>query len=243
MRVKNASINLTMLCPLLAAFSSDAFGCASCGSGGDDPLILYPNQEWRFYLGASRSFGFKTIKADGSLGDENAPTFKDALTLAIGKAITPHAFATVTFPYLQTWKDGTYKRAVGDPILAARWTVVPQDISAPWMPQLQLVGSYRFAHAKAQQEAENPNRLDVFGQGVPETKLGIDIFQGMTDVKMGVAQSFLFPGERNLGGQTTYPGLGSRSVVTLGYGIANVGKSNTPGKAGGLKTREPLKAV
>ena len=227
MRMKEASFKLTTMCIVLGAFSSDAFGCASCGSGGDDPLILYPNQDWRFYLGASRAFGFKTIKADGSLGDENAPTFKDALTLAIGKAITPFSFVTVTLPYLQNWKDNTYKRGVGDPILAARWTVVPQDISAPWIPQLQLMGSYRFAQAKPQQEADNPYRLDVFGQGVPETKLGIDIFQGMTDVKFGAAQSFLFPGERNLGGQTTYPGFGARSVVTLGYGISNVGKMLT----------------
>jgi len=203
---------------------STSLACASCGSGGDDPLILYPNQDWRFYLAASRSFGFKTVKSDGKLGEENAPTFKDAFTMAVGKAMTPTSFVTLTVPYLQNWKDGTYKRAYGDPIIATRWTLVTQDISDPRIPQVQWMASHRFAQARAQQEGTHPNRLDVFGSGVPESKLGLDLFQGMTDFKMGAAFSLLFPGERQLGGQASYPGLGSRSMVTLGYGKTQLGK-------------------
>jgi hypothetical protein len=225
MRTFNTRLWCASLCTIASTFFLDgALGCASCGSGGDDPLILYPNQEWRFYLGASRAFGFKTIRKDGSLGDENAPQFKDAITLAIGKAISPHAFVTFTLPYLQNWKNGTYKRAVGDPILAARWTLVPQDISLPLLPQVQFLASYRFTQARPQQEAESPYRLDVFGQGVPETKMGVDVFQGMYNFKFGAAQSFLFPGERNLGGQSTYPGFGSQTVLSFGYGVSKVGQ-------------------
>jgi hypothetical protein len=217
-------LSATLVAVFVSLQSPIAFACASCGSGGDDPLILYPNQDWRFYLGVSRSFGFKTVTSNGNLAAENAPRFKDSLTLAVAKALTSQAFVSLTVPYLQNWRDGQYKRAFGDPVLAMRWTVLPQNISAPQLPQFQLMGAYRFAQAKAQQESINEHRLDAFGQGAPETKLGLDVFQGMTDIKFGAAHSFLFPGERNLGGVSVYPGLGQRSVVTLGYGQSGLGK-------------------
>jgi hypothetical protein len=142
----------------------------------------------------------------------------------VGRSIGPNSFVTLTVPYLQNWRHGQYKRAVGDPIVAMRWTALPQDISTPFVPQIQIMGSYRFAHAKAQQESTNEHRLDAFGQGVPETKMGLDVFQGMSNLKYGAAHSFLFPDERNLGGVSVYPGLGQRSVVTFGYGQNGLGK-------------------
>jgi hypothetical protein len=213
------------LLSLLPAFSDTAIACASCGSGGDDPLILYPNQQWRFYLGASRSFGFKTVKANGDAGDENAPAQKDSLTLAIGRAISQTAFVTFTVPYLQNSRGDESQRAFGDPLLAGRWTVIQQDFANPFLPQTQLVAAHRFAQARSQQEGTDPSRLDVFGQGVSETKLGVDVFHGLNALKWGFAYVFLFPEERNLGGKDIYIGLGQRGLVTLGYGISGMGKA------------------
>ena len=100
-----------------------------------------------------------------------------------------------------------------------------QDIAEPWIPQMQLMFAHRFAVAKAQQESINAYRLDAFGQGVPETKIGVDVFQGMTDFKLGAAYSFLLPGERNLGGVDYDPGMGQRGVFTAGYGRSGIGKA------------------
>ncbi len=205
--------------------SQEALACASCGSGGDDPLVLYPNHDWRFHLGVTRAFGFRTVKADGSLGSEAAPRFKDALTLAVGKALRSDAALTLVVPYLQNWRDGRYKRSFGDPLVTLRWTVLAQDISEPWIPQAQLILAHRFAQARAPQEAQNGYLLDAFGQGVPESKLGIDIFNGMSDLKAGVAFSALFPGERHLAGRSYSPGFGTRTTFTLGYGRAGWGKA------------------
>lgn len=213
---------LAAFCAL--AFAGRGWACASCGSGSDDPLILYPSQNWRFLLGLARTSGFRTVTSDGSLGRENAPASRETLTLAMGKSIRPDAFATFTLPLLRNQGHGKARRGTGDPSLALRWTLVPQDVTLWWVPQVQFMLSHRFVLGRPIQEATDANRLDVFGQGFPETRIGIDVFHGMSAVKMGFAHALLFPGERTYAGSALAPGLGVRTTLTVGYGQTNLGK-------------------
>ena len=50
---------------LLSFISTKALACASCGSGGDDPLILYPWEDFKIYAGFARSEGFTLLDAAG----------------------------------------------------------------------------------------------------------------------------------------------------------------------------------
>lgn len=210
---------------LVSLCQNEARACASCGSGGDDPLILYPNDDVRIYLALSRATDFKTVDINGTEGTDAGPQFKDALTFAIGKSISPETFVTVTLPYLQNLKNGDSKKAIGDPIFAFRHSVLMQNIEALYLPQIQLALAYKYAHARAIQDAESPALLDVFGTGVSETKLGIDVFWGMSDLKGGFAHSFYLPSDRQFESIHVEPGIGQRSTLTLGYGIDGLGKT------------------
>lgn len=216
---------LRLALSLLAAVSArECFACASCGSGGDDPLILYPNEDVKLYLAASRSFGFKTVDVNGRTGTDGGATEKDALTLAVGKALSTNAFVTLTVPYLQNSRGSQNERGWGDPLASLRWTVLPQDITEEWRPQVQVLLGHRFAVARSIHESNSLHALDVFGSGTPETKSGLDVFWGMTNVKFGFAHVYYLPGAREFAGVTVEPGLGQKQVVTLGYGVSPYGK-------------------
>jgi hypothetical protein len=205
-------------------FDSSAHACASCGSGGSEPLVLAPNHSWRFYLGVKRSFGFQTVQQDGNLGSENAPKFKDAVTVALGKSLSESTFYTFSVPYLQNWKSGSYKRAFGDANISFRHTALQQNFSNPYIPQIQFVAAHKFANAPTLYDSEDQNALDIFGNGIAETKLGTDVYFGMQNFKFGLAQFLLLASEASLGDVNLKPGMGFNSIFTLGYGLPKLGK-------------------
>jgi hypothetical protein len=203
---------------------SVSLACASCGSGSDDPLILWPNEQLKSYLGVSTSNRFETVDTQGRLGRESGPTSRDALTLALGKALRNDLFMTVTLPFQQNRLSGASLRSVGDPLLAVRWTWLLPDFTAPQQPQIQLMASHKFAHARSQQEVGRLDLLDAFGTGLPETKLGVDVFWGQSPIKGGFAVGALFPEERILGRNSVFAGNGLRSTATLGLSLGGYNK-------------------
>ena len=203
----------------LSAQSGSALACASCGSGSDDPLILWPSEQFKTYLGFSTSNRFEAVDPEGKRGRESGPTSRDSLTMAIGKALRNDLFFTLTLPLQQNRLGSNSLRSVGDPMLAARWSWLVPDFTEPFVPQVQLMGSYKFANSRALQESDRSDLLDAFGTGIPETKLGIDTFWGQNFVKGGFALAGLFPEERKLGRFTVFPGNGVRTTATLGIAL------------------------
>jgi hypothetical protein len=199
--------------------SSKAYACASCGSGSDDPLILWPNEQLKTYVGISSSSRFETVDPNGKIGRESGPTARETLTFAAGKAVRSDLFFTLTFPIQQNRLNGNSLRSLGDPVLAARWSWLMPEFTEPSRPQIQLMASYKLAHAKALQETRRVDLLDAFGTGVPELKLGVDAFWGQGPVKGGFALAGLFPDERRLGRSTVFPGNGLRATSTLGVSL------------------------
>lgn len=191
--------------------------CASCGSGGDDPLILYPNESSKAYVGMTRSGGFRTL---GSEGDDSAaagPTTKDTLTLSVGKSLSPTAFVTLTTPYVRNQRDGQTQGSLGDPSFAGRWTVVMPNIAQPWRPQVQVLASHKLGEARSLRETQSPgDLLDVFGTGFPEWRAGVDIWYGISAVKFGAAVVAAYPEARRYGEHRYQPGSAVRTTVTLG---------------------------
>lgn len=198
--------------------------CASCGSGSDDPLILWPNEQLKTYLGISSSTRFSTVDPQGKTGSESGPTSRDAMTFAAGQSLRHDLFFTLTLPVQQNRLASSSLRSVGDPMLAARWSWMLPEITSPWKPQVQLMTSYKLAQARSLQESSRTDLLDAFGTGIPEFKLGIDTFWGMNTVKGGFALAALYPDERTLGRVTVFPGNGLRSTGTLGYGLGGNNK-------------------
>ncbi|NBW80821.1 hypothetical protein EBR21_03620, partial [bacterium] len=203
---------------------SQAQACASCGSGSDDPLVLWPNEELKTYVGFSSSSRFEAVDTQGKFGKESGPKSRDALTFAVGKAMRNDVFVTLTLPVQQNRLEGSSLRSLGDPILAARWSWWMPDFTEPLRPQIQLMTSYKVAHAKSLQESTRPDLLDAFGTGIPELKLGVDAFWGMNTFKGGFAVAGLFPEERKLGRTTVFPGNGLRATTTVGYSLGGDSK-------------------
>lgn len=192
--------------------------CASCGSGGDDPLILYPNESIKDYFGVSQSGRFKNIDPDGSESTAGGPTTKQAMTLATGRSLSPRTFVTFTVPFMKNIRDDNSRSSIGDPSLAGRYSLVLQTLDDPWLPQVQLVYGYKLANARSIHESRDLKTLmDVFGTGFSEIKAGIDIWFGMMRWKPGFSQLFSMPQSRSFDGVNYQPGLIARSTLSLGY--------------------------
>lgn len=213
-----------VLLTISALTSKTAQACASCGSGSDDPLVLWPNEQLKTYVGVSSIGRFETVDTEGRPGRESGPKSRDALTMAVGKALRNDLFFTFTVPVHQNRLSGASLRSVGDPMVAARWSWLLPDFTEPLQPQVQLMAYYKFASARALQETERLDLLDAFGTGVPETKLGVDTFWGQSALKGGFAVAALFPAERSLGRSIVFPGNSLKTTSTLGISLGGNNK-------------------
>ena len=213
---------------LAAALSmpSAAWACASCSAGGDDPLVLYPNETWKLYLSAGRQAQFTFLKADGTAGVGINPDTRDAFTLAVGHAITRRVFATVALPLVRNAVGSDAAWGLGDLSLASRWTVVPQDFVDPYIPQVQLLGGYRNAIGRSGFDSVAGDGLDEFGQGVDEGRLGVDVWFGMFAWKLGAAGELLLPfGRFNSERAWLRNAPIVRALVSTGYGWEGWGRA------------------
>lgn len=195
-----------------------ALACASCGSGGDDVLVLYPNEQYKTYFGLSRRGAFRTVLPDGSTGHDNGPEYKDMAVVAGGLTFAQDFFMTAGFQAVHNEAEGKHASGMGDTFVTARWTVLPQTLENPWLPQVQLLSSAKFASGKPIQEATDRRLLDAFGSGFHEFKAGADIWLAMFPIKAGVAQVFSVSLPQKYSGRLLEPGPTSRTTVTTGIG-------------------------
>ncbi|MEY2987877.1 MAG: hypothetical protein RJB13_1398 [Pseudomonadota bacterium] len=220
--------NLLFVVSLAAALgslvSNQAQACASCGSGSDDPLILWPNETFKSYIGFSTSGRYKTVDPNGKFGTESGPTDRDSLTLAVAHALRSDLFFSWTMPFMQNRLAGSSLRSLGDPMAAVRWSWLLPEFSEPWRPQVQVMASHKFVQSRSLQESDRPDLLDAFGTGIPETKVGVDAFWGMHQLKGGFAWAMLFPEERALGRAIVFPGNGIRTTLTVGHALGEKNK-------------------
>jgi len=207
-----------LLCLWGLLTAGQALACASCGSGGDDPLILYPNEVDKIYVAVARTTALKNIDASGHYSTAGGPTTKDTLSLAYGHAFTPRAFMTGTLPMLRNSRQGASKSSSGDPSLAARYTAIMASMVDPWTPQLQLLVGYKQSLTRSiHDSADLRTGLDVFGSGFSEAKVGVDIWLGQNAVLAGGAISLVKAMARSFDGVRYEPGFASRATATAGY--------------------------
>lgn len=202
----------------LAVIGPQALGCASCGSGGDDPLILYPNETNKVFLSSGSTSGFRNIGPQGETLTAGGPTRKYMTTFAYGHSFSPRVFTTVTWPYQRNVRGGDARSSSGDPSLSARYTVVMPSIIEPWKPQIQAVVGFKASFARSLRNSAEPKTLlDVFGSGFPEMRGGLDFWYGQSNALAGFAHIVSLPLARAYDGALYQPGLTQRSTLTLGY--------------------------
>ena len=220
-RIKNKyilSLASFIIVALLAVFANIADACP-CGCGATGPQVLYPGEEWKFYVAASRMSNFETIRDNGTRGSESGPDYRDTLTFAVAGAITPRLSSTLSVLSHQNLRDGEEtQRSLGDPSISIRYTAVPQNMASPWSPQIQIFMTYKHPVAKSVYETQVPYQMDVFGNGTAEYVPGADAWFGMEEWRMGVAEQFSIGRERTLDGNVKLtPGLTQRTSISGGY--------------------------
>lgn len=207
-----------------AAAANAALACASCGSGGDSPLVLYPNEKVKAYVGTTRQGGFKTVTADGRVGSDLGPKTKDTVVAAVGASFLTDWFATITVPHVTNEREGRSRSGFGDPLLSLTWTVVPASLARPAMPQVQLSAAQKRAISTSVENSDDDNFLDVYGSGFDESRLGADFWWGSETVKAGFAVVGSHSYSHAYGGESRAPGNGVRLTATTGYGFGDMGK-------------------
>ena len=201
------------------------YACASCGSGGDDPMVLYPGENWKAYVGMARTGDIESIDQSGRVAASYQPTTRNTTTVAMGHSFSQRFFVTGTANYIVNRRDDYDRSAWGDPLATARYTIVQQTLADEWIPQVQFLGSYRPGQATSKYDQVDPAGLDVFGNGLPEGRVGIDLWHGMHDWKGGFAQTVTVPvGARQTDFGLVKPGITFRSTASVGHSIGEYAK-------------------
>ncbi len=209
----------------LGLYSVQTLGCASCGSGGEDPLILYPNEIDKIYVSMIKSSNFQNITRDGRHVSSGGVDEKQVLNLSYGHNFDPRFFATLNTSLIRNRKGHDSSTGWGDPQLSGRYTAVIPDLTAPLIPQIQLIGSYRQAVAPSIRSTKHPKTLlDVRGTGFNEVRIGVDIWWGQEKFKLGLAEVLTYAVARTYEDINYQPGLGLRGTLTAGYQWHTLGK-------------------
>lgn len=208
---------------LFATKSPTVLACASCGSGGGDPLILYPNEPYKSYFGLTYQNLTDDVDQNRNLHRVIAPDKKIVATLAGGLLLTSNSFVTLTTSYQSNYQGTRSVSGFGDPSLMGRLTVLPQSFERPYVPQVQIMAGYKPSVVPSIHT--QTDLLKVMGNGFDEYKAGLDIWYGMELLKAGLAQLFVVPRARHESdGSKNESGITSRTTLTLGREYSSAGK-------------------
>ena len=208
---------LTAIVIIIATKIDVALACASCGSSGDDPLVMFPNESAKMLLSFSQVSGFRNIDSRGQESAAGGPDSKQSLGLSAGKAISHRSFVTLTGSVLKNVKGDQEKNSLGDPSLSGRYTLVMLSLDEIYTPQVQLSYGYKHQIAKGIRDSKERFLLDVGGTGFSDLRAGVDVWYGLWSIKPGIAFSVVNPIAKEIHGKTYDPGLIYRSTTSVSY--------------------------
>jgi len=198
-----------------------AVACASCGSGGGDPLILYPNEDLKFYFSLGHQKVEKEVSAASKRDDVYGPKQKTNALLSLGLRLHYDLFTTFTTGLQFNQREGHKGQGVVDPSLLFRYTIVNQTFEKPWYPQIQGVLGYKHAQGTSIHSSKEPDLVDVTSSGYSDIKIGFDVWYGMHDIRGGIAYLRLISLPRKESdGSKNENGLTHRWTATLGYQLS-----------------------
>lgn len=212
----------TFLCLLYAEL---AFPCASCGSGGEEPLVLYPNEKHKFYFGMTRSGNFENTDASGNThAVERGAKSKTHLQVSYGISLNQRSFLTLGVPLIANAHSSRTVYGHGDPVISGRYTVLPMHITREYIPQVQILAAFKPSLAKSVHESKDQDALDVFANGYTQYRVGLDIWSGMTWLQYGIAQSITLSLPKKVDGRNLENGTESLTTFSLGHTFTEMGK-------------------
>jgi hypothetical protein len=216
------SLTVPVFCGGLLFQGAPALACASCGSGGGDPLILYPNEDLKFF----GSFGLQKVTREvstaGKRGEVFGPDTKYPLVLSLGARFNRRGFVTLTSGYQINTKEDKQGQGAIDPSFMVRYTVLSQSFDEPWIPQVQGLVGYKRSTGRSIHTSQDKDLIDITSSGFDEGKIGIDLWYGMFDFKGGLAFLGILPQPRTESdGSKNEAGNIQRWTVTGAYQLSD----------------------
>ncbi len=196
LRIKCAAALISMSAIFFIS-NGKSYACASCGSGGDEPLVLFPAEALKIHGNISVTPQLASTGPDGSTLRSAGPDRRITSTFAAGLAMSPRGFLTISQSLVTNSRIASSETAaapakqtesgLGDPLVSGRYTLVMPNLSRPLMPQVQVLAGYRPAMGRSIHDSSDAHLLDVFGSGFDEIRIGTDLWLGMLAVKPGLA--------------------------------------------------------
>jgi hypothetical protein len=218
----------SLIATLIAVSSSLSSACP-CGCGAINPQVLEPGEKWKYAVGVTNDSNFEVVKKNGELGRDGGPETVKTMTFAVARAVDDSLSTTVSLlAHQNTHSEEESDYSTGDPSVSVRWTALPQTFARPWSPKIQLFSTYKQSFARSANDgSERTHQMDIHGNGFSEFVPGVDIWFGMTAIKMGISQILIVPLEKKFTNDsysvTVKPGAGERTTVSIGHTLVGFG--------------------
>ncbi len=214
-----------VLCVIFAALlsSSNIYACASCGSGdGGANLYLSPLQKYQVLMGSRFDIAGENVDFEGERSENFDVDRVLYLDLAGAMRLTKRATVGFSASLQHNISSDFDSEDTGwkDPGVNARYTLYRQSIARPLLPQMQIVGSYRPGINKPLYESREPGAVDNFGPGNNDLSVGYDLWNGLHNFQVGLAQSYTYSFEHKEGDNRIQSGPVLGSIVSLGYQLS-----------------------
>ena len=207
-------------------YTRPVYSCASCGSGGDSPLVLFPGENKKVYLGVTNSEIGDYYDKDGNKANYFGLTNKKTITAAFAYRIVDSLYTTVTLNAQQNTEQLGEAVGFSDPLLSVYYVALNQNFLEPFRPQLSLIAQYKPSTAKTFEDIdwELESNKDVFSDGLNEFRLGFDSWFFTNNFLYGLALkgSYFSPTKTKSGSFQRKPGY--KTIATGGYAFGNVSK-------------------
>ena len=203
-----------------------AYSCASCGSGGDSPLVLFPGENKKVYLGFTNSKIGDYFDAKGKKADYYGIQSKQSLTSALALRLADDIFTTATFSAVRNEEAGESRDGFADTLLSFYYLALQQNFLEPFRPQISIIAQYKPALAASARDIDwtAMSAKDVFSDGLSELRLGLDSWFFTNNFLYGVALKTSYFLETQLEDKNFQRKPGYKGIVTGGYAFGNVAK-------------------
>ena len=207
---------------LAAIISQRAFACSSCGSGALDPIILFPNENQKFYLGLSHQSRIRDISSNGEVRPTSGLATRKAASFSVAKRIfQTKTFLSFTGSFIENASHENSARGFLDPLITIRYDLIRHNFTRPYVPMVQLIGSRKMALGRSLHESKDAQLLDIYSTGYDETSLGIDVWFGGLPIGFGASYFYSYTHKDTKDGIAIDPGDRTTLITTLGYTYKN----------------------
>ncbi|MFW7379178.1 MAG: hypothetical protein ACOH5I_10255 [Oligoflexus sp.] len=204
---------------ILALFAAlpQAKACSSCGSGGADPLVLFPYENLKLLGQLTQQHGFRDIAYDASQSRSYGPEKKWLLTTSMAVRLTQKAFASLTLPWHRHQRADKEATGFGDPLLTVRYNLLQQNLLQIYRPQVQFIAAHKKSRSRSIHGSRRFDNLDVRSNGFDESIFGIDLWFGMSSWIGGATYLWTAPTSLEHEFGKVERAAEHRGIITFGY--------------------------